>query len=123
MRDRARAAAEERLLDLLLPPLPASSFGPSVDATRRPSREHAVGTRERLREQFRAGRLDDKSVEIEVRDRAGPSFELVQGTSVEEIGVNLRDMLPGMFSGRTRRRRMPVSGGVRAPDAARKRRS
>jgi ATP-dependent HslUV protease ATP-binding subunit HslU len=68
-----------------------------------------VSTRERLREQLRAGRLDTKSVDVDVRDRAIPSFELVHGSSVEEIGVNLRDMIPGMFAGqRTRKRRMTV---------------
>ncbi len=106
--DRARQAAEERLLDLLLPPSPApSSFGEqSTEA--QAAREHAHSTRERLREQLHAGKLDGKTVEIEVRDRSTPSFELIQGSSVEEIGVNLRDMLPGVFSGRTRRRRLPV---------------
>ncbi|MFO7302845.1 MAG: ATP-dependent protease ATPase subunit HslU [Acidobacteriota bacterium] len=109
--DRARAAAEERVLDLLLPPPPpaASSFGPqSVEA--RAAQEQAQGTRERLREQLRAGRLDDKSVEVEVRERSMPSLELVHGSSIEEIGINLRDMLPGVFSGqRSRRRRMSVA--------------
>jgi ATP-dependent HslUV protease ATP-binding subunit HslU len=71
-------------------------------------REQSTATRERLREQLRAGRLDGKSVEVDVRDRSMPSFELIQGGSVEEIGVNLRDMLPGVFSGRTRRRSMAV---------------
>ncbi|MEO8482120.1 MAG: ATP-dependent protease ATPase subunit HslU [Acidobacteriota bacterium] len=108
VRDRARQAAEERLLDLLLPPLPSSSFG-EASTEGHAARDHAGVTRERLREQLRSGRLDAKTVEIEVRDRSGPSFELVQGSSVEEIGVNLRDMLPGMFSGRTRRRSLPVS--------------
>jgi len=108
VRDRARQAAEERLLDLLLPPPPPSSFGES-SAEAQMTHEHGVTTRERLREQLRAGRLDTKVVEIEVRDRAMPSFEVIQGSSVEEIGVNLRDMLPGMFSGRTLRRRLPVS--------------
>jgi ATP-dependent HslUV protease ATP-binding subunit HslU len=112
VRDRARQAAEERLLDLLLPPspsAPASSFGPqSVEA--QAARDQAATTRERLRDQLRAGRLDTKSVEVDVRDRAMPSFELVHGSSVEEIGVNLRDMLPGMFSGqRTRKRKMTVA--------------
>jgi ATP-dependent HslUV protease ATP-binding subunit HslU len=108
VRDRARQAAEERLLDLLLPPPPPSSFGDSSTEAQM-THEHGVTTRERLREQLRAGRLDTKVVEIEVRDRAMSSFEVVQGSSVEEIGVNLRDMLPGMFSGRTLRRRLPVS--------------
>jgi len=108
VRDRAAHAAEERLLDLLLPPPPASSFGPGSTEARLAG-EQASSTRERLREQLRAGRLDDKTVEVEVRDRSTPSFELIQGGSVEEIGVNLRDMLPGMFSGKPRRRSMPVS--------------
>ena len=111
VRERARQAAEERVLDLLLPPSPVSpsaSFG-EASTENQVTREHALGTRERLREQLRAGRLDTKTVEIEARERSAPSFELIQGSSVEEIGVNLRDMLPGMFGGRTRRRRLPVS--------------
>jgi ATP-dependent HslUV protease ATP-binding subunit HslU len=111
VRERARQAAEERLLDLLLPPSSPSSFGESSEDARM-AREQATTTRERLREQLRAGRLDAKTVEIEVRDRTMPSFELVQGSSIEEIGVNLKDMLPGMFPGRTRRRRLPVQDAL-----------
>jgi ATP-dependent HslUV protease ATP-binding subunit HslU len=109
VRDKARQAAEERLLDLLLPPAPgtSSSFGESSTEAQF-AREQASATREKLREQLRAGRLDAKVVEIEVRERGMPSFELISGSSVEEIGVNLRDMLPGFFQGRTRRRRLPV---------------
>jgi ATP-dependent HslUV protease ATP-binding subunit HslU len=107
VRVKARQVAEERLLDLLLPPAPASPLGDaSTEAAM--ARDQATSTRERLREQFHAGRLDAKTVEVDVRDRTMPSFELFAGSSVEEIGVNLRDMLPGMFPGRTRRRRMPV---------------
>jgi ATP-dependent HslUV protease ATP-binding subunit HslU len=106
--EKARQAAEERLLDLLLPPTPSSPLGESsTDATL--VHEHASTTRERLREQLRAGRLDSKSVEIETRERSMPSFEIIAGSSVEEIGVNLRDMLPGFFPGKSRRRRLPVS--------------
>ena len=105
---KAAEAAEERILDLLLPPAGPSPFGAtSVDA--QAARDQGSATRERLREQLRAGRLDAKTVEVEVRDRSMPSFELIQGSSVEEIGVNLRDMMPGLFPGRTRRRRLPVS--------------
>jgi ATP-dependent HslUV protease ATP-binding subunit HslU len=107
VREKARAAAEERLLDLLLPPSPVSPLGEtSVEAGM--TRDHATSTRDRLREQLRAGRLDGKTVELEVRDRTMPSFELIAGSSVEEIGVNLRDMLPGFFPGKTRQRRLPV---------------
>jgi ATP-dependent HslUV protease ATP-binding subunit HslU len=106
--DKAKQAAEERLLDLLLPPVASSPLGDSsTDATL--MRDQATHTRERLREQLRAGRLDPKPVEIETRERAMPSFEIIAGSSVEEIGVNLRDMLPGFFPGKTRRRKLPVS--------------
>jgi ATP-dependent HslUV protease ATP-binding subunit HslU len=107
VREKARRAAEERLLDLLLPPAPASSFGDGSTEADLAS-DHASATREKLREQLHAGRLDSKTVEIETRDRATPSFEIVSGSSMEEIGVNLRDMLPGFFQGKTRRRRVPV---------------
>src|SRR4029077_3028344 len=69
----------------------------------------ASSTRERMRERLRAGQLDSRAVEIEVRDRAMPSFEVISGSSAEEIGINLRDMLPGFFQGKSRRRRLPVS--------------
>ena len=104
VREKARQAAEERLLDLLLPPSVVSPMGESsTDAEM--AREHQASTRERLREQLHAGKLDARAIELETRDRSMPSFELIQGGSIEEIGVNLRDMMPGMFQGRTRNRR------------------
>jgi ATP-dependent HslUV protease ATP-binding subunit HslU len=109
VRGRAAQTAEERLLDLLLPPAPAGTgFGTeSHDAEM--ARDQASTTREKLREQLRAGKLDTKTVEVEVTQRTMPSFEVIAGSSVEEIGVNLRDMIPGMFQGKTRRRVLPVS--------------
>jgi ATP-dependent HslUV protease ATP-binding subunit HslU len=61
-----------------------------------------------MREQLRNGRLDDRTVELDVRDVAMPSFEIIAGTSVEEIGVNLKDMMGNMFQGRSKTRRMKV---------------
>jgi ATP-dependent HslUV protease ATP-binding subunit HslU len=108
VREAARRAAEERLLDLLLPPVTSSPLGDaSTDATM--VREHASNTRERLREQLRAGRLDNKTVEIETQQKTMPSLELIAGSSVEEIGLNLKDMMPGFFPNKTRRRSLPVS--------------
>jgi ATP-dependent HslUV protease ATP-binding subunit HslU len=107
VREKAKQAAEERLLDLLLPPVTPSPLGEgSNDASM--TRDHAASTRERLREQLRAGRLDSKTVDVETRDRAMPSVEFVTGSSMEEIGINLRDMLPGFFPGKTRQRSLPV---------------
>ncbi len=111
VRARAAQAAEERLLDLLLPPSPSSAptgFG-AGSHDEQLARDHASSTREKLREQLRAGKLDAKTVEIDVAQRAMPSFEVIAGSSVEEIGVNLRDMMPGLFQGKTRRRSLPVS--------------
>jgi ATP-dependent HslUV protease ATP-binding subunit HslU len=115
VKEKARAAAEERLLDLLLPPArPFEERRPGVPGDRTPgedpaaAREQANRTRERMREQLRAGRLDDRVVEIDVRENAMPSFEIIAGTSVEEIGVNLKDMMGNMFQGRTKSRRLKV---------------
>jgi ATP-dependent HslUV protease ATP-binding subunit HslU len=106
LRVKARQAAEERLLDLLLPPT-SSTFG-DASTEAEMARQQSASTREKLRDQLRAGRLDEKIVEVEVRDRSTPSFEVIQGSSMEEIGVNLKDMMPGFFQGRTRRRKLPV---------------
>jgi ATP-dependent HslUV protease ATP-binding subunit HslU len=105
VREKARQAAEERVLDLLLPPLPPSS---EYDENAAAVREQAQRTREKLREQLREGRLDHKQLEIDVREKSFPSFEIIQGGSVEEVDINVKDMLPGLFQGRTRKRRVPV---------------
>ncbi len=100
---KAEINAEERLLDLLLPPRPAA---PDEDPGR--IRDEMHGTRQRMREQLRDGRLDDRIVEIDVQEKSYPSIELITGSSMEEVGVNLRDMMPGLFQGRSKRRRVPV---------------
>jgi ATP-dependent HslUV protease ATP-binding subunit HslU len=102
VREKAEQAAEERLLDLLLPP--AQPLGePSSDA-----REQMQATRERFRALLRDGRLDHRTVEIEVREKSFPAFEIISGSTVEEVDIHIKDMLPGLFQGRTRRRRMKV---------------
>jgi ATP-dependent HslUV protease ATP-binding subunit HslU len=105
VRPKARQNAEERLLDLLLPP---STHVDVVDPVAAGLRDPAQHTRERLREQLRAGRLDQRSVEIDVREQSFPSFEIISGSSVEEVGINLKEMMPGMFGGRSRKRKLKV---------------
>ena len=100
---KAELNAEERLLDLLLPPRTAA---PDEDPGR--IRDEMHGTRQRMREQLREGRLDERTVEIDVQEKSFPSIELITGSSMEEVGVNLRDMMPGLFQGRSKRRRVPV---------------
>jgi ATP-dependent HslUV protease ATP-binding subunit HslU len=114
VRDKARQAAEERVLDLLLPPLPAPSDYAPEPAEAGTTREQAQRTREKLREQLRAGRLDQKQVEIDVREKSFPSFEIIAGSSIEEVDINVKDMLPGLFQGRTRKRKLRVSDALDA---------
>ncbi|MGH9385283.1 MAG: ATP-dependent protease ATPase subunit HslU [Vicinamibacterales bacterium] len=104
VRINAAKNAEERLLDLLLPPRPAA---PDEDPGR--IRDEMNPTRQRIREQLREGRLDERMVEIDVQERSFPSVELIAGSSMEDIGVNLREMIPGLFQGRAKRRRVSVA--------------
>jgi ATP-dependent HslUV protease ATP-binding subunit HslU len=111
VRGKARQAAEERVLDLLLPPLPPAA---DHDAQASSIREQAQRTREKLREQLRDGRLDHKQVEIDVREKTFPSFEIIAGSSIEEVDINMKDMLPGLFQGRTRKRRLRIPEALEA---------
>src|SRR3989442_11888760 len=104
VRVKASQNAEERLLDVLLPP--TRPIAPDEDPIA--ARDQQNQTRERFREQLRAGRLETRVVEIDVREKSFPSFEIVSGSSVEEVDINLKDMLPGLFQGRTKKRRMRV---------------
>jgi ATP-dependent HslUV protease ATP-binding subunit HslU len=113
--DRAELNAEERLLDLLLPPSPAPAAsgtpGPVVvDGTNFPpaSQESHNRTREKLRQQFRESKLDDRTVEIDVRERSTPSFEIISNQGIEEMDINLKDVLPNLFGQRTKKRKMKV---------------
>jgi ATP-dependent HslUV protease ATP-binding subunit HslU len=139
VREKARVNAEERLLDLLVPPLsPASGLGSSTGsgspsspigfgmpgdsgafdtsidtggagAAAQNDQESLRRTRERIRQQLREGRLDTRMVEVEVRDKSMSSLEIVSGSSVEEIGINLKEMLPGFLGSRPKKRRVNVS--------------
>jgi ATP-dependent HslUV protease ATP-binding subunit HslU len=97
--DRAEQNAEERLLDLLIPPVPEPS-------------ESQDRSREKMREKLLAGKLDEMSVEIDVKDRM-PAFEFVSspgmGPGMDDMDMsNFKDMLPALFGPRTRKRKMPV---------------
>jgi len=107
VRERAEYLAEERVLDLLLPRRPGESFSSdtleevSPDASR-------DATRDKLRGQLRAGKLDERQIEIDVQAQAGPMFEVFSGQGMEEVGINIKDMLANLMPGKTRRRRLKV---------------
>jgi ATP-dependent HslUV protease ATP-binding subunit HslU len=114
--DKAELNAEERLLDILLPPItprpadssPSATGGVVIDASTTLT-ESSSRTREKLRQQLREGKLDDRTVEIETRERNFPSFEIISNQGVEEMDVNLKDMLPNIFGQRTKKRKMKVN--------------
>ncbi|HEX4427421.1 MAG TPA: ATP-dependent protease ATPase subunit HslU [Terriglobales bacterium] len=112
--DKAELNAEERLLDILLPPVTAArpaeanNGGVVIDASTTLT-ESTSRTREKLRQQLREGKLDDRTVEIDVRERNFPSFEIISNQGVEEMDVNLKDMLPNLFGQRTKKRKMKVN--------------
>jgi len=93
--DRAEKNAEEKLLDLLMPPQPEGS-------------ESVERTREKLREKLREGKLDDRSVEIDVKER-GPSFEIATNAPFEEMGMDIKEILPSLFGQRSRKRKLKVA--------------
>src|SRR5271156_373882 len=97
--ERAERNAEERLLDLLMPPSQPEQT------------ESVERTREKLREKLRSGKLDDRMVEVDVKER-GPTFEVSTQGGMEEMDINLKDVLPGLFGGRTRKRKMRVGEGL-----------
>jgi ATP-dependent HslUV protease ATP-binding subunit HslU len=107
--DKAELNAEERLLDILLPPAAPSHPEPAGFALEASSGDSYPRTREKLRQQLREGKLDDRTVEIDVRERNFPSFEIISNQGVEEMDVNIKDMLPNIFGQRTKKRKMKVN--------------
>ena len=114
--DKAELNAEERLLDILLPPSPpprpdgsSTTAGGVVIDGNTALTESSSRTREKLRQQLREGKLDDRTVEIDVRERNFPSFEILTNQGVEEMDVNIKDMLPNIFGQRTKKRKMKVN--------------
>lgn len=92
--ERAERNAEERLLDLLMPAQPEAT-------------ESMERTREKLRDKLRAGKLDDRMVEIDVKER-GPSLEIAAAPGLEEMDINLKEILPNLFGSRSKKRKMRV---------------
>ncbi len=120
VQDKARVNAEERLLDLLMPaPQPGPSAvvpPPTLGADGPPNRPRPVGesagrTREKLRSQYRAGGLDERVVELDTRETALPSFEVIAGSSIEDIDIKMKEMIPGLF-GRNRKRKLKVPAAI-----------
>jgi ATP-dependent HslUV protease ATP-binding subunit HslU len=117
--DKSELNAEERLLDLLLPSMPApvpprqathdGQIGFNIGSEPTLAGEPGSRTREKLRQQLREGKLDERMVELDVREKSMPAFEIITNQGVEEMDVNMKDMLPNIFGQRTKKRKMKVS--------------
>ena len=117
--DKSELNAEERLLDLLLPSMPTQvpprqqthdgQIGFNLGNEPLLAGEPGSRTREKLRQQLREGKLDERMVELDVREKSFPAFEIITNQGVEEMDVNMKDMLPNIFGQRTKKRKMKVS--------------
>jgi len=112
VREKAVINAENRMLDLLLPPYPKPSQPESQAPGEWSAYENFQKTREKMREKLRTGELDHRPVEIEVQQSRFPSFEIFSSAGVEELGVNMKDMLGGLFGSQKKRRQMRVDEGM-----------
>ncbi len=113
VREKAKAQAEERLLDLLIPPAPSYRPGdtapPAAGGPWEPPPVPGSGasSRERMREWLKAGRLNDRTVEVSVPE-GGASMKLFTPAGMEEMGINLQELLPGLGGGRRKTRKVKV---------------
>jgi len=108
VQEKAAALAEERLLDLLLPPLRASA---GFEQTAEQQEQHGA-TREKLRQQFREGKLDERTVDVDVKEKVMP-FGIISNVGMEEIEMNLKEMLGGLLPEKSKRRRLKVPEALR----------
>ncbi len=111
--DKAEQNVEEQILDLLLPPSKAiaGELDTAIDVispSATTQQETYTRTREKLRQQLREGKLDGRIVDLEVRERNFPSFEIISNQGVEEMDINIKDMMPGLFGNKTKQRKMRV---------------
>src|ERR1700690_3840700 len=106
--DKAEMNAEERLLDILLPPPPPTPPAQEGQLTL-PGTESYQRSREKMRQQFREGKLDDRQVELDVRERNSPQFGIISNQNMEDMEMNLKDMLPNIFGGGSKKRKMKIT--------------
>ncbi|MEA2415586.1 MAG: ATP-dependent HslUV protease ATP-binding subunit HslU [Thermoanaerobaculia bacterium] len=105
-RETAERNARERILDLLLPDSRRPAARPAFVGA--PEEQPPTETREKLGIWLDEGRLDEREVELDVKEQSYPSFEIFSAQGVEEMGVNVKDMLPGLFGGKSKRKKMRI---------------
>jgi ATP-dependent HslUV protease ATP-binding subunit HslU len=103
IRDKARSNVEEKILDLLLPPMRRKDSA-AVEG----EYAHFQETREKLRQQLRDGLLEERTVEVEIKEKIVPPFEVFSNAGVEEIGIHIQEIMPGLLGGRSKKRRVKI---------------
>jgi len=103
IREKAQNNVEEKLLDMLLPPLRKRE-----NALTENDHIRFQETREKIRKQLRAGLLEERSVEIEVKEKMSPPFEIFSNTGVEEIGIQIQEIIPGFLGGKSKKRKVKI---------------
>ncbi len=107
-KEKARRNAEERILDILLPK-PKKPRGPAADLdAENPVKDTFAQTKEKIRQRLKEGKLDDKFIEVEVKSAQMAPFEVFSSSGVEEIGISISEMVPNMFGGKPKKRKMTV---------------
>jgi ATP-dependent HslUV protease ATP-binding subunit HslU len=105
-RETAVRNARERILDILLPDSRRPATRPAFVGPAAVEEEPQTETREKLGRWLDEGRLEEREIEIDVKEQAFPSFEIFTAQGVEEMGVNIKDMMPGLFGGRSKRKKV-----------------
>jgi len=105
-RETAERNTRERILDLVLPDSRRPTARPAFVGA--PEEQPPTETREKLGIWLDEGRLDEREIEIDVKEQSFPSFEIFSAQGVEEMGVNVKDMLPGLFGGKAKRKKMRI---------------
>ncbi|MFQ5441377.1 MAG: ATP-dependent protease ATPase subunit HslU [Thermodesulfobacteriota bacterium] len=105
---RAREAAEERLLDYLLPPVTEPPYKEMDEEKVAGERDLQKTTRGKLKKLLREGKLDDRSVEIETAEQKTPVVEILSASGAEEMDMNLKDMFSNLFPKKTKKRKVKV---------------
>ena len=114
VKEKARQAAEERMLDLLLPKSNSAAAKRESAAEAEPGMlpanpvEDRSSTREKLRRMLRDGKLDNRYVDLDVPERSTPVVEVFSNVGMEELGINFKDMLNGLMPKNVKRRKIKV---------------
>ena len=108
VRESAIRNARERILDILLPDSRRPTARPAFVASSTPGEESPNETREKLGRWLDEGKLDEREIEVDVKEQGFPSLEIFTPQGVEEMGLNIKDMMPGLFGGRSKRKKMRV---------------